>query len=200
MKSGRGVLALAPASPRRRLASAALLLAICAAMAWLHFHHPRDAPIPMRCPSLTLAGVYCPGCGSTRATHFVLQGRWMDAWRHNPALVLLGIPVGLWFVATTAYTVLAGRRVIVRLHAAIGWVLLALLILYMIARNMPATALDWLRPPASSSRNDGQGAAQNENDTLDHDRAQADRHTDPHPGASGAGGGHRPGQVSRLRL
>lgn len=153
MTARRGVLSLAPASPRRRLASVALLLVVCAALAWLTFHHPRDAPVPMRCPSLALLGVHCPGCGSTRATHFVLQGKWGEAWRHNPALVLLGIPVGCWFVASTAFAAIFGRRVIVHLNPALGWVLLTLLIVYMIARNVPAAAFDWLRPPMSTLGN-----------------------------------------------
>lgn len=39
-----------------------------------------------------LTGLYCPGCGSGRAVAATLRGDFLQAFRWNPMLYLLGIP------------------------------------------------------------------------------------------------------------
>jgi hypothetical protein len=36
-----------------------------------------------------LSGWKCPGCGSQRAAHALLNGEWAMAWSYNPLLVLV---------------------------------------------------------------------------------------------------------------
>jgi len=55
-----------------------------------------------RCSFHALTGWQCPGCGITRATHALLNGRWGEAWRLNPlwllTLPLLAWTYGVWLV------------------------------------------------------------------------------------------------------
>ncbi len=44
----------------------------------------------MPCPFYKLTGLYCPGCGGTRAVKFFLQGRLLTSFRFHP-LVLYGV-------------------------------------------------------------------------------------------------------------
>lgn len=44
------------------------------------------------CPIHAIFGVYCPGCGSLRSLHSLLNGNVLQAWRYNP-LVLCVLPV-----------------------------------------------------------------------------------------------------------
>lgn len=154
----RPCLETVPAGARRRWLSGALCTAIVMALAWLATHHPSDAPVRLPCPSRALFGIECPGCGSTRATHFALRGEFAAAWAHNPLLVIVGIPLLAWFMITLAIAALAGRRVIVRLPAGhawsgawLGWAIVALLVAYMIVRNLPGERFEWLRPPEHGS-------------------------------------------------
>ena len=42
----------------------------------------------LSCPIHESTGIYCPGCGSTRAIDAVFHGDMVSAWRFNPLLVL----------------------------------------------------------------------------------------------------------------
>jgi len=57
---------------------------------WLEAH-------PAPCLFRALFGVRCPGCGMTRALSCALHGRWRDAWRYNPlVVVVLPLLAGEW--------------------------------------------------------------------------------------------------------
>ncbi len=132
-----------------RLVALLCLLVIGAALALIASKDPRDHGLGVLCPSRRLFGIYCPGCGSTRATFDLLCGNVGSAWRCNPAMVALGIPVLSWFVVTTMLELLFGIRVRLFLPRAVGIALAAVLIGYGVARNVPLDALDWARPPAT---------------------------------------------------
>lgn len=94
-------------------------------------------------------GVYCPGCGSLRATHRVLTGRVGEALQYNVLLVCLGIPLAAWFWAEQVAMLVAGLRFqsVVK-KAWVAWVLLFVLMVFTILRNLPGEAFAWLRPPS----------------------------------------------------
>ena len=59
------------------------------------------------CPFRAMTGIACPGCGTTRAAHAVLEGHLLDALRFNPlifvagaALMALALIAPLWIVVT----------------------------------------------------------------------------------------------------
>ncbi len=47
-----------------------------------------------KCTIKALTGWDCPGCGSQRALHALLHGRWADAWSANPYF-LIAVPAAL---------------------------------------------------------------------------------------------------------
>ena len=100
--------------------------------------NPADVPWLPRCPSALLLGLQCPGCGSTRAVHHLLHLALAAAWRHNPALLVLGLP---------ALTLASGRHLCVALGRGTGTALAILLVVYMLLRNIPHAAFDAWRPP-----------------------------------------------------
>ncbi|WP_258726931.1 DUF2752 domain-containing protein [Cellulomonas sp. NS3] len=107
------------------------------------------------CPVYALTGMLCAGCGGLRATHDLAHGDLAGAWAMNPLWVLLvpvlvaawatwlarrwrGVPDPAPGPAGPAGAARTTRR------AAPG-VLLVVVLVYSVARNVPALA-PWLAP------------------------------------------------------
>ena len=130
-----------PASAWRRIAA---VTAGLAAVAYVGIGDPGGGPgVYPPCPSRTLLGLDCPGCGGLRGTHDLLHGDVVGALDHN---VLL--PILLAVVAYAALTVMAplfGRQV--RPLRPPRWALVVgavVLIGFMVLRNQPVAGLEFL--------------------------------------------------------
>lgn len=53
------------------------------------FWDPTASAIFPKCPFYSLTGFYCPGCGSQRAVHQLLNGNIVEGFRHNYLIALL---------------------------------------------------------------------------------------------------------------
>jgi len=122
------------------------------AVAVLARRHPADLGFLPPCPTASL-GFACAGCGSTRALHFLLQGDLAAAWRHNPALLVVGVPSALVAGGACLVALVRGAwprsPLSPRLAARLGFVLVIALVGWSIARNLPGEAFTSLRPPAA---------------------------------------------------
>ena len=95
------------------------------------YHLGPDAGGLILCPYRALTGLACPGCGMTRATHFLLRGDLAAAWAHNP-LLFLAVPLVLGFAL--APRALSAPRAL-RWRTRIGWVGLVCALVFWIWRN-----------------------------------------------------------------
>ncbi len=135
-----------PTLAHRAIALSFLLAIVIGGIA-LALRHPGEYEGLPPCPSWAV-GVTCPGCGSMRASHFLLNGDLAQAWRHNPAMLILGVPVMGLIVVQCVRLVAGGQPLAFRWAPAwLGWMIVAVVIGYFVARNIPAW--DWLRPPSS---------------------------------------------------
>ena len=132
-----------PAAPRWR---GPAMLAAGLAGAALLWHADPNAPGSLLppCPFSTLTGLYCPGCGATRALHALLHLDLAGAFAMNPLLVLC-LPLlalfGLRFAGWLPETAVPLLR---RLSDARPWAVV--IIAYAIARNLPWEPFAWLAP------------------------------------------------------
>jgi len=55
------------------------------------FWNPSDSNIFPKCPLYSVSGIYCPGCGSQRAAHKLLNGNIIEGFRHNYLIALLAL-------------------------------------------------------------------------------------------------------------
>jgi len=67
------------------MAAVAILIIVAAVLVYLGLNDPEKSLSP-RCLFNVLTGYSCPGCGSQRAVHALLNGRVADAWHYNAAL------------------------------------------------------------------------------------------------------------------
>lgn len=131
--------------------AAAVLAIVAAALIALAARDPRSYGFGVLCPTLRFAGVHCPGCGSTRATYDLLHGEVASAFRHNQAMLLVGVPLAAWWLAALAWEAATGRRPRIATPAWLGYAAAAGLIAWGVARNMPWPAFDAVRPPPAQS-------------------------------------------------
>jgi hypothetical protein len=93
-----------------------------------------------------LSGLYCPGCGSTRAFYHLARGEPLAAMGSNP-LLLVALPLVI-LAALEPRTTRAGRQPLRRVVCSpiIGWGFAAVTILFTVLRNLPFGPFRWLAP------------------------------------------------------
>ncbi len=129
----------------RALAFAVLLLAAGVGVG-LWSSHPSGWIPP--CPTWRFLGVHCPGCGSTRSVHHLLNGNVSAALRHNALMILIGLPAGAVYAWGWARIALRGERPMARvLPRALAWGIVGLVVAFALLRNIPGAPFDALRPP-----------------------------------------------------
>jgi hypothetical protein len=114
-----------------RLAALVGLILLAGGLLVLRGRHPSEMGFLPPCPSRQW-----------------LNGRFGEAWRHNPLLIVLGLPAAGLFLAHAARVLAVGRGLrLPKINAALGWAILAGILLFTVARNLPGAAFEWLRPP-----------------------------------------------------
>jgi hypothetical protein len=97
------------------------------------------------CPLHAVTGLYCAGCGATRALHALLHGELSRALAFNPLLVL-ALPALLPAVASEAWRLATGKTWLrLRVPPWAGFSILAVLLVYGVLRNVPG--FEVLGPP-----------------------------------------------------
>jgi hypothetical protein len=133
--------------PARSIPLAPTAVAVVGAglVAFTALNDPTERSILPPCPIHATTGLWCPGCGLTRAAHHLLQGDVAASLSANlllPAVVVLGLTLwwSWWRTARGGTSVLWATRVPTSVWAA----LLTVVVVYGVARNLPG--LDALAP------------------------------------------------------
>ena len=136
-----------PSSSRFQRAAPSLLLAAAAAASALmlsRFNPSAAASILPPCPFYWLTGLYCPGCGCTRALHALLHGDIAQAWAMNPLLVSTLPLIALMALNSAGWRPRNSDRLWHWLSAAEPW--LWTLLGYWVLRNLPWWPFAWMAP------------------------------------------------------
>ncbi len=132
--------------PLARQLSGARCLAVAGGAVLLALVDPAKTRVFGVCPLHWITGFHCAGCGALRAAHAILHANLVQAVAYN-GMALVTVPVILAWVAAEAIHAFTGRRLgPPRGTAQFGKILLALLVLYTVARNIPLASFDGLRP------------------------------------------------------
>ncbi len=99
------------------------------------YFNPASSPLFPKCPFLLLTTLKCPGCGSQRAIHQLLNLHLFEAFRLN-ALLVLSIPVLLWLFAVEVLRKKRPSWYAATHSPRLIWVVLIVIILWWIFRNI----------------------------------------------------------------
>ncbi len=96
----------------------------------------------MFCPLYAFTGIYCPGCGGTRAALALLHGDVLLSARCNPSVVCIVIFLLLWYAEAVCKALGKPRKLFPR--SVRFWVCaVASLLIWSVARNF----ISVLQPP-----------------------------------------------------
>ena len=138
----------AAAAPFKAVRPAALALAVLLATAAgfiLFCFDPRQYHFYPICFFHQTTGLLCPGCGALRALHQLLHGHLATAFGFNPVLVV-SLPLLLGFGARYGWRKAANQPASLAVRPLWLWVLLAVVVVFSVARNLPGAPFALLRP------------------------------------------------------
>lgn len=123
-----------------------VIIAFAAIMTYYYFEDPAVQPYPP-CPFYFITGLYCPGCGSSRALHQLLHGNFLKALDYNP-LMVISIPFVIYLFLSQYQIELFGRRVARRVlfNKTFYTLLLIIIFVYWVIRNIPCYPFTVLAP------------------------------------------------------
>lgn len=125
---------------RRRVGLILIVILLAGIAVVYKYLDPSVVPIFPRCPFRLLTGYLCPGCGSQRAIHHLLNLDLPGAWRMNPLLVI-ALPyllLGLILKPLSRHNA-RGTRLLDQLYGyRASVVALVVIVLFWIGRNIVA--------------------------------------------------------------
>lgn len=105
-----------------------------------------DAKVPMpKCAFRAWTGLYCPGCGGTRAARALLSGDLIGALRQN-ALLPLTLAVVVVALVRGVRSAREARPMSWHIGGRAAQAAVLVVLGYAVLRNLPFPALDALRP------------------------------------------------------
>ena len=111
-------------------------LAVIAAWTLLFVLDPAHASVYPPCLFHRVTGLWCPGCGSTRALHQLVHGHPAAAFRLNPLVISLLPWIGY----------LVARRGRVAVRPVWIWAFVGVVMAFGVLRNVPAYPFTMLAP------------------------------------------------------
>ena len=135
-------------SPYNRVLLFGGILAAIAAVVALRVFDPVLVRIFPPCPFHTLTGWYCPGCGSLRAMHQLLNGKLTTAFAMNP-LAVTALPFLCYGLASDVWRQIRGRYLPgIFIPGPWIWAMVVAIVAFGVARNIPAYPFNLLAPGA----------------------------------------------------
>ena len=89
-----------------------------------------------QCTFNKVTGLYCPGCGGTRATIALFRGQIIRSFRFHP-FVLYGSVVGGWFMISQTIQRISKDRIKIGMHfrPVYLWIALAIVLINWLVKN-----------------------------------------------------------------
>ena len=110
------------------------------------FVNPSEVDFLPKCPLYSTTGIYCPGCGSQRATHHLLNLNIRGVLEQN-IFYFIGLLIIAYHIVITGMNKIFKKNSYNYLyHPKTPILILILIILFWILRNIPYYPFSWLAP------------------------------------------------------
>lgn len=132
-----------------RSSAAALLAFLTGLSAWVLVRNPLENTVFPPCPLHATTGLWCPGCGATRASYLLFKGDVAGAFHFNGLWVVLA-PFALYQAvafAGQAFGIRWLRRI--PLTRPVIAALLVSIVGFFLVRNLPFAPFEVLNPPTA---------------------------------------------------
>jgi len=122
------------------------VLAFFGMLALYIFWNPSETNMFPKCPVYATTGIYCPGCGSQRAAHKILNGNIIEGIGHNYMIVLLAM-VLLYQGFIYVMNEMLGKNITNLLHKSkVTFSILIIVVLFWVLRNIDKFPFSELAP------------------------------------------------------
>ncbi|MDF1518663.1 MAG: DUF2752 domain-containing protein, partial [Lutibacter sp.] len=98
------------------------------------------------CPLYFTTGIYCPGCGSQRATHQLLNFNIFGVLQQNILYFISLLILGYHFIVTGSNRIFKKQLYNYVYHPKMPLVILTIIIIFWILRNIPYYPFNLLVP------------------------------------------------------
>jgi len=121
-------------------APATVTALVAGAVGYVALHNPHHETLSPPCMLLSTLGIYCPGCGGTRAVYDIAHGDFASALQMNGFVTLLVVPVAAaalawWFARAVGVNVPSWR-----IPTWLIWLYVGALGAFWVLRNTPMFA------------------------------------------------------------
>ncbi|HMS24596.1 MAG TPA: DUF2752 domain-containing protein [Acidimicrobiia bacterium] len=117
--------------------------AIATGCAYVGLNDPETKQIFPVCGFYAATGLYCPGCGMTRALHSVLNGNVLRAIQFNVVLVV-ALPILMYLYVWWMMWAFTGRELPrLKMSKRITLVLIGLAVFFIVGRNFPGPVAEF---------------------------------------------------------
>ena len=110
------------------------------------FINPQEVNFLPECPLHATTSFYCPGCGSQRATHKLLNFNIFGALQQNVLYLISLLLLGYHLIITGINTIFKKQYYNYIYHPKTPLVILVMIIIFWILRNIPYYPFNLLAP------------------------------------------------------
>ena len=110
------------------------------------FINPQEVNFLPECPLHATTGFYCPGCGSQRATHQLLNFNIFGALQQNVLYLISLMILGYHLIVTGINTIFKKQLFNYIYHPKTPLIILVLIIIFWMLRNIPYYPFNLLAP------------------------------------------------------
>lgn len=90
---------------------------------------------PYPCVMYTFLGLYCPGCGGTRAVVLFMNGQWIKSFLYHPVVPYTAILFGVYIISHTLNIISRGKIFAMKFRPMYLYIMIGIIILQFIVKN-----------------------------------------------------------------
>ncbi|NEW77847.1 MAG: DUF2752 domain-containing protein [Gelidibacter sp.] len=123
-----------------------IVVSVIGLVIFYYFINPKEVNFLPKCPLYSVTGFYCPGCGSQRATHHLLNFNIFGVLQQNVLYLISLLILGYHFVVTGINSLFKKNIYNYVYHPKTPLIILAIIVVFWILRNIPIYPFNLLAP------------------------------------------------------